>query len=134
MVAGVVAIATLVLSVWLVGDHAASNLRASEAKARQDEAVRVESARAAQTASLRAGCARAVARDFESWETNRDLRSFANDAARARRASGDVAIARRYSQTADRAHFRMMRIRLRLPDGEDGATVAAFCRTLYPDR
>jgi hypothetical protein len=133
MVAGVVAIAALIWSVWLVGSRADSSLRASEAKARHDEAVRVEAARALQTASLRSGCGRAVARDFEAWETNRDLRRFALDAAHTRERSGELAIARRYRGTASRAEFRMMRIKLRLPKDEDAATVSAFCRDLYPD-
>jgi hypothetical protein len=133
MVAGVVAIAALIWSVWLVGDHAADSVRASEAKARAELAHRDESARAKQTALLRVGCGRSVARDFEAWETNRDLRRLALDAAHVREQSGELAIARRYRGTASRAEFRMMRIKLRIPEREDPATVSAFCRDLYPE-
>jgi hypothetical protein len=127
MVAGVVAIAALIWSVWLVGDHAADSVRASEAKARAELAHRDESARAKQTALLRTGCGRSVARDFEAWETNRDLQRLAR-AAHGR--SGDLMA---YRGTASRAEFRMQRIKLRLPEREDPATVSAFCRDLYPN-
>jgi hypothetical protein len=133
MLLGMVAIVVLIFSVWLVGAKAASNVRDSEARARIEQAHRDDVARQKQTASLRAGCARGVARDFESWETNRDLRRLALDAAAARRAEGNIRIARRYATTASRAGFRMDRIKLRLPRREDDATIAAFCRSLYPD-
>lgn len=133
LLAGVVGIVALIVSVWLVGAKSASDIRESESKARQEQATRVEAARVVQTASLRAGCARGVARDFEAWGTNRDLRNFAREAAKARHASGDHVVARRYAGIASRAHFRMRRIRLRLPNREDDAAITAFCRTLYPD-
>jgi hypothetical protein len=119
MVAGVVAIAALIWSVWLVGNHAARSVHASEAKARAELARRDDSARAKQTALLRVGCGRSVARDFEAWETNRDLQRLA-------RSMG-------HRTLASRAGFRMARIKLRLPDREDAATVSAFCRDLYPE-
>jgi hypothetical protein len=119
LVAGVVAIAALIWSVWLVGDHAADSVRASEAKARAELAHRDESARAKQTALLRTGCGRSVARDFEAWETNRDLQRLA-------RADG-------HPLMASRAEFRMQRIKLRLPEREDAKAVSAFCRDLYPN-
>jgi hypothetical protein len=103
MVAGVVAVAALVLSVWMVGDRAKANLLEESQRAVRQ-----------QTRQLRAGCARGVARDFESMGTNRDLRDFAQDAARARRAEGRVALAHRYRARASSAEFRMRRIRRRL--------------------
>jgi hypothetical protein len=133
LMAMVVAVGALIFAVWLVGDQAARGVRESEAKARTEQAARDTQARAAQTTALRAGCARAVARDSEAWATNRDLRDFARDAEAARRASGDDAVARRYAGIAARAGFRMRRIRLRLPKREDGTAVTAFCVKLYPD-
>jgi hypothetical protein len=132
-VAMALAVGALILSVWLVGAKAASDIRASELKARTEQAARVERARIIQTASVRAGCARGVARDFEAWETNRDLYRFAQAAANVWRSDGRLVVARRYQSTADHARFRMARIRLRLPNREDAATVRAFCVTLYPD-
>jgi len=131
--AGVLGVVALIVSVWMVGERAADSIRASEAKARSEEATRVLKARVEQTQTLRAGCARAVARDYEAWETNRDLRDFARDAAVARRASGDHGVARGYDATARRAERRMDRIRVRLPAREDAATISAFCRVLYPE-
>jgi hypothetical protein len=95
------------------------SVRASEAKARAELAHRIESARTKQTALLRVGCGRSVARDFEAWETNRDLRR--------------LALAAGHRTLAARAEFRMARIKLRLPEREDAATVSAFCRDLYPE-
>lgn len=91
-------------------------------------------ARAVQTEQLRAGCARGVARDFESLGTNRDLATFARDAAAARRKDGNEAAALKYEATAGRAEVRMGRIMARVPGTEDDAVVAAFCRGLYPSR
>lgn len=122
MVAGVVAVAALVLSVWMVGDRAKANLLEESLRAVRQ-----------QTQQLRAGCARGVARDFESLGTNRDLRDFARDAARARRAEGRVALARRYRSRASSAEFRMRRIRRRLPAMETGKAVTRFCQALYPE-
>jgi hypothetical protein len=119
MVAGVIGIAALVLSVWIVGDHAADSIRASEAKARAELAHRDDSARSKQTALLRTACGRSVAQDFEAWETNRDLQRLAWAAG--------------HRLMAARAEFRMQRIRLRLPEREDAATVSEFCRALYPE-
>jgi hypothetical protein len=119
MVAGVVAIAALIWSVWLVGNHAARSVHASEARARAELAHQDQSARTKQTALLRVGCGRSVARDFEAWETNRDLRR--------------IALAAGHRTLASRAEFRMARIKLRLPRHEDPASVSAFCRDLYPD-
>jgi hypothetical protein len=119
MVAGVVAIAALIWSVWLVGNHAARSVHASEARARAELAHQDQSARMKQTALLRVGCGRSVARDFEAWETNRDLRR--------------IALAAGHRTLASRAEFRMARIKLRLPRREDPASVSAFCRDLYPD-
>jgi hypothetical protein len=128
-----IGVAAIVFSVGLVGTKAASNLHDSEARARIDQVHRDDVTRQKQTAALRAGCARGVARDFESWQTNHDLRRLALDAAAARRAEGNMRVARRYTSTAMHAGFRMERIRLRLPKHEDDATIAAFCRSLYPD-
>jgi hypothetical protein len=133
LMAMVVAVGALIFAVWLVGDQAADGVRESEAKARTEQAARDTQARAAQTKALRAGCARGVARDFEAWETNRDLYRFAQAAANVWRSDGRLVVARRYQSTADHARFRMARIRLRLPNREDAATVRAFCVTLYPD-
>jgi hypothetical protein len=110
MVAGVVAIVTLVFSVWLVGDRTTGRLNQS----------------------LLSGCARAVSRDQESWATNRDLAAFAHDAARARRAEGDEQVAVRYEARAASAEARMVQIKRRLPASDDVATVAVFCRHLFP--
>jgi hypothetical protein len=133
MMLGMTAIVVLIFSVWLVGAKAASNVRASEARARIEQAHRDDVVRQKQTSALRAGCARGVARDFESWQTNHDLRRLALDAAAARRAEGNLKVARRYASTASHAGFRMDKIRLRLPKHEDDATIADFCRSLYPD-
>jgi hypothetical protein len=133
MLAGVVAIGALVVSVWLVGENAKTDLRASEAKARAQDRSATQARLRAQNVLIREGCARSVARDFEAFDTNRDLRDFARDAMRARRASGDEAIARRYERTAASASFRMRRIAQRLPDREDDAAVAEWCRRLYPE-
>lgn len=133
LVAGVVAIGALILSVWLVGARAADSVHDSEARARQALATKEHEARVAQNESLRRACARGVARDFEAWETNRDLRNFSRDAAVARHASGDHAVARGYDGIARRAERRMARIRLRLPVRENEAAVTAFCRDLYPE-
>lgn len=133
LLAGVVAVVALIVSVWLVGAKAKSDVQSSEARARQAQVRRDAVARRAQTEALRSGCARSVARDFESLGTNRDLRDFARDAARARAASGQLSIARRYRMRASSAEFRMRRIRLRLPVREDDAAITAYCRTLFPD-
>jgi hypothetical protein len=129
----VFATGVLVVSVGLVGQKAANDIHASEAKARGEQATRVETARVAQTQTLRAGCARGVARDFEALGTNRDLAGFARDAARARRATGDEAIARGYDRRAAAAEARMRRVTLRLPAHEDEASITAFCRVLFPN-
>jgi hypothetical protein len=115
LMAMVVAVGALIFAVWLVGDQAARGVRESEAKARTEQAARDTQARAAQTTALRAGCARAVARDSEAWATNRDLRDFARDAEAARRASGDRAVAR--AVRGDRGPRRV-------PDGPDTAAPA----------
>jgi hypothetical protein len=115
---GVVALIALVVSVWLVGVRSADDLRSAQ-----------ESGLRAQTRQLQARCAVGIARDFESLDTNRDLRDFASDAAVARRRSGDFDIARRYTQ---RAQSRMDRIALRLPASSDPVTVARFCVALFP--
>jgi hypothetical protein len=133
LVASAVGVAALIVSVWLVGVEAASGVRESEARARAAQARRDEAVRTAQTQQLRAGCARSAARDFEALGTNRDLRNLAREAAHVRRLSGQVAVARRYAATASRAEFRMIRIRLRLPQREDAAAVTEFCRQLYPE-
>lgn len=121
LLTGVVAILALIVSVWLVGERSASDVRHSEARARDR-----------QSDQLRQGCARGVARDFEALGTNRDLMGFARDAAVARRRDGNEGTAARYEATAARAEVRMARVRLRLPAREDEATVAKFCRDLYP--
>lgn len=133
LIAGVIGVAALILSVWLVGANAARDVRESEAKARADQVRSDDAARAQQTTNQRLGCARGVARDFEALGTNRDLRDFARDAAAVRRASGQIEVAHRYAGTARRAEFRMRRIRLRLPAREDVASVVAFCRELFPE-
>jgi hypothetical protein len=129
----VVALVAFAVAVWQIGEDTASSIRESEGKAREAEARRVERAAAIQTVSVRAGCARAAARDFEAWETNRDLRTFALRAARARRADGDAAVARSYDAISERASRRMARIKVRLPVREDEASVTVFCRELYPE-
>jgi hypothetical protein len=129
----VVAIGALILSVWLVGENAKQDLRASEAQERAADRERTLLALRTQSVLVRSGCARAVDRDFEALETNRDLRDFAQDAMRARRSSGDFAVARRYEATAASATFRMRRIKARLPDREDEASIAEWCRRLYPE-
>jgi hypothetical protein len=118
---GVVALIALVVSVWLVGVRSADDLRSAQ-----------ESGLRAQTRQLQARCAVGIARDFESLDTNRDLRDFASDAAVARRRSGDFDIARRYTQRAQSAQSRMDRIALRLPASSDPVTVARFCVALFP--
>lgn len=129
----IVSVGALVLSVWLVGRHAANGVRASESRARREQVQRDASARAAQTVTLRAGCARGVARDFELYGTNRDLAGYARDASRVWRANGRRDVARKYAARAQDAEFRMARIGVRLPHGEDAASVRAYCVRLYPD-
>lgn len=99
-----------------------SNLRTSEKGARE-----------AQTKQLRAGCARAVQRDEESWGTNRDLAGFAQDAGKARRASGDLKIAKKYVIREHAAEARMASIKRRLPDHGDQKSITQFCLKLYPN-
>lgn len=121
MALGVVAIVALIVSVWLVGMQAADGVRDSERVARER-----------QTGQQRAGCVRGVQRDFESWQTNQDLRAFALSAAAARRADKNVRVARRYEAIADRAAARMVTIQTRLPERNDVAAATAFCIRLYP--
>jgi hypothetical protein len=132
LMAMVVAVGALIFAVWLVGDQAARGVRESEAKARTEQAARDTQARAAQTTALRAGCARAVARDSEAWATNRDLRDFARDARR----RGARPVMR--GGAAVRGHRGPRRV----PDATDTAApaeargwaaVTAFCVKLYPD-
>lgn len=132
LIAGVVAVGALVLSVWLVGDRAAANLKASEARARTVQAREQAAALLAQNSNLRDGCARAVARDFELYGTNRDLAGYANDAARVWAREGRADVARKYAARAHSAELRMARIKVRLPASDDVGTVTAFCRLLYP--
>lgn len=130
----IIATMVLIILVIIFASKTASDIRASEAKARAQESVRAEAARTAQTASLRAGCARGVARDFEAFGTNTDLAGFARDAAKTRRVSGDRSAASKYDKRAVSAEARVKRIKLRLPKREDEATIAAFCRQLYPSQ
>jgi hypothetical protein len=88
-------------------------------------------ARVEQTSQLRDACARSVARDFESWGTNRDLAGFARDAAAARRKT-DPGISRRYSRRARDAEARVAQVGARLPASSDPGTVRRFCAALFP--
>lgn len=91
-----------------------------------------QAARERQTEQLRQSCQREVQRDFEAYGVNQDLMTFANDAAAARRAAGQPGVARKYAETADRASARMVKIGERLPRSDDPATIATFCRVLFP--
>jgi hypothetical protein len=126
---GVVA---LVFSVWLVGHQATSDLKASEARARAIQSREQHAALVAQNSNLRDGCARAVARDFEAYGTNRDLAGYAFDAAKVWARDGRPDVARKYAARGHSAELRMDRIKVRLPKDDDVATVTVFCRTLYP--
>jgi type II secretory pathway pseudopilin PulG len=99
-----------------------SNLRKSEQQARNK-----------QTQQLRAGCARGVQRDEESWGTNHDLAGFARDAGKARRVSGDLKIAKKYVVREHAAEARMASIKRRLPDHGDQKSITQFCLKLYPN-
>lgn len=132
LIAGSVGIVALVLSVWLVGSRATADLKASEARARAEQSREQHAALVAQNSNLRDGCARAVARDFEAYGTNRDLAGYAFDAAKVWARDGRPDVARKYAARGHSAELRMARIKVRLPKGDDVATVTVFCRTLYP--
>lgn len=99
-----------------------ANLRKSEQQARNK-----------QTQQLRAGCARGVQRDEESWGTNHDLAGFARDATATRRASGEFAIAKKYARREVAAEARMVSIKRRLPTHGDQKSIKQFCLQLYPN-
>lgn len=120
-IAQVVAVVVLIVAVLALEANTKTSINSAQ------RAARVE-----QTDQLRQGCARGVQRDFEAYGVNQDLMVFANDAAAARRAAGQIAVAQRYAKTADHASARMVRIGERLPSGSDQASIAAYCRELYP--
>lgn len=84
-----------------------------------------------QTEQLRAGCARGIARDFESYGTNQDLADFAADAAAQKDKDGQHVVATKYRAKEASARARMANIQTRLPVHNDVASITMFCRTLY---
>lgn len=120
-VAQIVVIVVLIVAVLALQENTKTSIESGQREARIQ-----------QTDQLRQGCARGVQRDFEAYGVNSDLMTFANDAAAARRAAGQAAVASRYAHTAERASARMTKIGERLPSGSDQASIAAFCRLLYP--
>lgn len=121
LVAQVAATLVLVAGVWMLGAKTKADIRAGESNARKEL-----------TEQLRNACSRGVARDFEAYDTNRDLAGFAEEAATARAKDGNIKAAAQYRARAASARARMVSIKTRLPASDNVADVLVFCRELYP--
>jgi hypothetical protein len=121
LVIQIVVLGALVAAVWQVGSQNRKDIRASTVTIVHRQVV-----------SSRAGCARSTADRFDAINTNLDLAAFALSAAQARRASGDVGIARQYAAEAERAKKRVTSILRRVPAKGDDASIRRFCARAFP--